>query len=65
MSTDDEQEGYIVEYVTMGDSVKVTAVDPVSMREVSVIGPKKATRRQLAELAVRKLQYVLDRDRDS
>jgi len=65
MSADDKQEGYIVEYVSVGNSVKVTAIDPESLREVSIVGPKKATRKQLAKLAVRKLQYVLERDKDA
>ena len=55
---------YIIEYVAMGESVKVTAIDPVSSREVSIVGPVKAPRKQLAELAIRKLLYVLNRDKD-
>jgi hypothetical protein len=57
-----EQEGFIVEFVTLGNSVKVTAIDPASMREVSIVGSPRATNRQLAGLAIRKLKYVLERD---
>lgn len=56
--TQDNEGGYIVEYVTLGSSVKVTAVDPVSLREVSIIGPTSATHKDLADLAIRKLKYM-------
>lgn len=59
---DGENHGYIVEYVRVGKSVKVTAVDPVSLREVSMVSSPRVTRRQLAALAVRKLEYVLARE---
>ena len=57
-----KKEGYIVEFVSVGKTVKVTAIDPATGREVSMVGPAKATRKQLIDLAVRKLEYVLDRD---
>ncbi len=50
---------YIIEFTTVGNSVKVTAIDPVSLKEVSCVGPTNATREQLSELAIRKLLYVL------
>ena len=53
---------YIVEFIQLGGSIKVTAVDPVSLREVSIVGSPGATQEQLAELAIRKLRYVLERD---
>lgn len=55
----DEDEGYIVEFYSVGGSVKVTAVDPVSLREVSIVGSPRVSRQELATLAVRKLKYVL------
>ena len=60
--TSDATEGYIVEYVSLGGSLKVTAIDPASMKEVSIVGSPRATRRELAQLAVRKLKYVLNKD---
>ena len=66
MSSDEDNEGqgsYIVEYVTMGKSVKVSAIDPATGREVSIVGTVKASRKHLSSLAIRKLQYVLDRDK--
>lgn len=56
-----EEEGIIVEFIALGGSVKVTAIDPVSLREVSIVGPVHAPRRELARLAARKLRYVLSR----
>jgi len=50
---------YLVEFIQIGNSVKVSAVDPVSGREVSIVGPVTATRPYLTRLAVKKLQYVL------
>lgn len=52
-------EGYIVEFTTVGNSVKATAVDTVTLLEVSVMGSKRTTKEQLAELAIRKLLYML------
>jgi hypothetical protein len=60
----EENEGYIVEFVSVGKSVKVTAVDPVSLKEAVVIGPVSAPRKQLAELAIRKLHYLLNKSKD-
>ena len=54
-------EGYIVEFVAHGRSIKVTAIDPNTMKEVSIVGAKGATKQQLAELAIRKLRYVLEK----
>ncbi|MFN9110789.1 MAG: DUF6898 family protein, partial [Bacteroidota bacterium] len=47
--------GYIVEFVAIGSSVKVTAFDPVSLTEASVVAPASASQQDMAMLAVRKL----------
>ncbi|HJS46218.1 MAG TPA: hypothetical protein VJ753_07440 [Rhizomicrobium sp.] len=47
-----------VEFVVMGNTVKVTAIDSESGLEASVIGPAGAPRAALAEAACRKLEYV-------
>lgn len=60
---DRNEEGYIVEFIAWGKSLKVTAFDPKSLREASIIGAAKASRKQLAALAVRKLHYVLKKER--
>ena len=49
---------YIVEFTVHKNVVKVTAFDPETLEEVSIVGSPKATRQQLAELAIRKLKYM-------
>ena len=51
----------ILEFTQIGNSVKVTAVDPVTMVEVSIVGPATAGRAILLANAVRKLEYALKR----
>ena len=58
--TDDD---YIIEFVTLGSAMKVTAIDPETMREVSMIGDPKLPRRELAKAAVEKLLYVLEKEK--
>lgn len=53
---------YIIEFIAQGRFIKVTVIDPRSMKEVSIMGAKGATRQQLAELAIRKLRYVLAKE---
>ncbi len=62
MSDEDaEKNGFIVEYYQLpgNSSVKVTAIDPQTGREVSLICPEKAGRKNMAQLAIRKLRYVM------
>lgn len=59
-----QEDQYIIEFVGMGPSLKVTAVDPESGREVSIIGDPRAGREELTQLAIRKLRYVLNRDKE-
>jgi hypothetical protein len=47
-----------VEFVILGNTVKVTAIDSESGLEASVIGPVGAARAALAEAARRKLEYM-------
>ena len=61
MSRNDE---YIIEFYKIGHSVKVSALDPVSLKEVSIVGDAKMPNGELAKIAVRKLKYVLRRDED-
>ena len=51
----------LFEFHRVGNSVKVTAFDPVSLVEVSIVGSPRAPESQLRVTALRKLQYVLDR----
>ena len=47
-----------VEFVVMGNTVKVTAIDSETGLEASVVGPAGAPRGAMAEAARRKLEYV-------
>ncbi|MDE3016714.1 MAG: hypothetical protein KGI29_07365 [Pseudomonadota bacterium] len=60
-----EEEQYIMEFISMGPSLKVTAFDPATLREVSIVGDPRASREELSQLAIRKLRYVLNRDKDN
>ncbi|HET7084565.1 MAG TPA: hypothetical protein VFI23_07340 [Rhizomicrobium sp.] len=47
-----------VEFITLGNTVKATAIDPASGLEASIVGPASAPRAVLAENARKKLEYV-------
>lgn len=51
----------IFEYLPVGISVKVTAVDVETGLEVSVVGPSTASRSELERVAANKLRYMLAR----
>lgn len=49
----------IFEFVQHGASVKVTAMDPGTLVEVSIVGPASAGQATLKATALNKLKYVL------
>lgn len=49
----------LIEFHQLGHAVKVTAVDPETLTEVSIIGPVNAPQTQLERTAIAKLRYVL------
>ncbi|MDP6692377.1 MAG: hypothetical protein QF384_23005 [Alphaproteobacteria bacterium] len=55
---------YLVEFQAIGNSVKVSALDPVTLVEVSIVGPATASEAELSALAVRKLEYMLRKRTD-
>jgi phage head maturation protease len=55
--TDDQ--GYIIEFHRIGNAVKVTAMDPATLTEVSMVGAPGIGDADLTRLVVRKLEYVL------
>lgn len=61
MSKDDASTEYIVEFDQHGASVKVSAIDPVTMTEVSIVGPSSAGQEELSRAAVQKLLFVLNK----
>ncbi|MGN6517701.1 MAG: DUF6898 family protein [Rhizomicrobium sp.] len=48
-----------IEFVVQGAVAKVTAIDPRTGTEASIIGPASASRADLSQAAKRKLEYVL------
>jgi len=54
-----DQEGYIIEFHRIGNAVKVTAMDPRTLTEVSMVGDPGAGEAELTRLVVRKLEYML------
>ena len=49
----------IFEFVRVGNSVKVTALDVATGIEVSIVGPASAGEASLKRLAKQKLDYVM------
>ena len=56
--------GVIIEFHRVGTFVKVSAVDPVSYTEVSIVGDPAAGEEMLTRTVVRKLERALERSRD-
>lgn len=56
-----EDEHYIIEYITVGKAMKVTAFDPTTLTEAVIVAPPGGNKDVLSKLAVRKLEYLLAR----
>jgi hypothetical protein len=54
-------EGYIIEFHQVGSYVRVSAMDPVTLTEVTTMGPANLSQNDLARAAIRKLEFVLAR----
>lgn len=52
----------IIEFVPLGNAVKVCAICEDTGREVSIVGDRKAGKAELEALAVRKLKYVMAKE---
>lgn len=59
-----QDEKLIVEFQVVGAYVKVSAVDPATLEEVSIVGDPRQGEAALSALAVRKLRYVQRRRRE-
>ena len=55
----------IYEFIPVGNSVKVCAVDGVTGTEVSIVGPATASQRELERIALSKLRYVMGHEQPS
>lgn len=54
-------QGALIEMTEIGGHIKVTALDPVSTMEASIVGDPKSSQRQLEDLAVKKLIWVIEK----
>ncbi len=52
---------YLLEFRRIGNSVKVSAIDPLTAQEVSIVGPADAGQEELTRVAIRKLKYVMEK----
>jgi hypothetical protein len=57
-----EADSYIIEFTQIGGSVKVTAIDPKTMTEVSIVGGAHYSQEFLTRQVVKKLKYVLGKN---
>ena len=53
----------IIEFHQVGAYVKVSAVDTATYTEVSIVGDPTRSEEALKRAAIRKLEYILERDR--
>jgi len=51
----------LLEFHRVGNAVKVTAVDPHSLVEATIVGDPAVGEQALGRAAIRKLRYVLER----
>jgi hypothetical protein len=49
----------IFEFLRHGNTVKVTAIDPETLIEVSIVGPAGAGEANLKAAAIKKLKYMI------
>ncbi len=54
-----DADNYIIEFTQIGASVKVTAIDPRTLTEVSIVGGAQYSQEFLTRQVVKKLEYVL------
>lgn len=60
---EESAQDYLIEFVRIGNSVKVSAIDPVTGQEAALIGPSSASESVLSRQAIAKLKYVMDKGR--
>ncbi len=53
----------IIEFRRIGASVKVSAMEPTTLTEVSIVGPTTASDEELTRIVLQKLDYVLAKKR--
>ena len=56
-----EDNRVIIEFVKVGAYVKVSAIDPLTRVEVSIVGDPSTSKARVEKTALKKLNYVLDK----
>jgi hypothetical protein len=54
-------ESYLIEYTRVGAQVKVSACDPHTGIEATVIVPANLSQKDMADHAIRRLHYVMNK----
>jgi hypothetical protein len=54
-----ETDNYIIEFTQIGGSVKVTAFDPRTLTEVTIVGAANYSQEFLTRQVVKKLEFML------
>jgi hypothetical protein len=52
----------IFEFRRVGDYVKVSAIEPITNTEVSIVGLARMDKHALKQTALRKLRYVMEKN---
>lgn len=60
--TKDKEANIIIEFVSVGNSVRVSAIDTETGAEATIVGSPKVTKKQLTDLAIRKLKKKLKKN---
>ncbi len=55
------KDGIIIETISVGKNVKMTAIDPISGVEASIVCDPKMSRTQLENTAIKKLEYLINK----
>ncbi len=58
--------GYIIEFRQVGNVIKVSAMDPATLTEVSIPVPagRNLSRNDMSRLAVKRLEFVLNKKKE-
>jgi hypothetical protein len=58
---------YIIEFQQFGKLIKISAFDPLTLTEISIVVPagKNLSQNDMKKLAVKRLEYVLSKKKNS
>lgn len=55
----------LFEFRRVGNSVRVTAIDPITATEITMVAPTKGNQNEIKKIAARKLAYVMAKKKAS